>query len=98
MYRAGLESLLGLRRRGDTFTVNPCIPSTWSGYEIVWRFGNTRYNISVANPEHQCRGVVLATLDGIGANYDAIPLVDDGRTHDVGIVLGPAAENSSRPK
>ena len=37
MYRAGLESLLGLRRRGSTFSVNPCIPSSWPEYEIVWR-------------------------------------------------------------
>ena len=26
MYRAGLESILGLRRRGATFEVDPCIP------------------------------------------------------------------------
>ena len=29
MYRAGLESILGLRRRGETFIVDPCIPSSW---------------------------------------------------------------------
>ena len=29
MYRAGLESILGLRRRGDTFSIDPCIPSSW---------------------------------------------------------------------
>ena len=26
MYRAGLESILGLRRRGETFVIDPCIP------------------------------------------------------------------------
>ena len=41
MYRAGLESILGLRRRGDFFSVDPCIPSSWPGYEIVWRVGRT---------------------------------------------------------
>ncbi len=29
MYRAGLESILGLRRRGSTFEIDPCIPSSW---------------------------------------------------------------------
>ena len=29
MYRAGLESILGLRRRGSTFVIDPCIPSSW---------------------------------------------------------------------
>ena len=31
MYRAGLESILGLRRRGATFEIDPCIPAAWPG-------------------------------------------------------------------
>jgi cyclic beta-1,2-glucan synthetase len=90
MYRAGIESMLGLRRRGDTFAVNPCIPSSWPGFEIAWRFQHTRYTISVTNPEHQCRGVAGATLDGVITNAAAIPLVDDGKDHDVRVVVGAA--------
>ena len=33
MYRAGLESILGLRRRGSTFEIDPCIPSSWPDYD-----------------------------------------------------------------
>ncbi len=88
MYRAGIESMLGLRRRGDTFGVNPCIPSSWPGFEIAWCFQTTRYTISVTNPEHRCRGVATATLDGVITNAAAIPLVDDGLEHDVRVVLG----------
>ena len=29
MYRAGLECILGLKRHGDTFEVDPCIPAAW---------------------------------------------------------------------
>ena len=32
MYRAGIESILGLRRSGPTFAVDPCIPSAWPDY------------------------------------------------------------------
>jgi cyclic beta-1,2-glucan synthetase len=88
MYRAGLESMLGLRRRGDTFSIDPCIPSSWPEYEIAWRVQRTRYLISVSNPERQCRGVLEASLDGARIDANAIPLVDDGRTHNVRIVLG----------
>ncbi len=88
MYRTGLESMLGLRRRGDTFSIDPCIPSSWPKYEIAWTFRSTRYNIFVTNPGHHCRGVFSATLDGVATNKTAIPLVDDGGTHDVRIVLG----------
>jgi cyclic beta-1,2-glucan synthetase len=88
MYRAGIESILGLRRRGETFAVDPCIPSSWSEYQIAWRFLDSRYEITVSNPTHRCRGVATATLDGTPVNAAAIPLVDDGRAHDVQVVLG----------
>ena len=88
MYRAGLESILGLRRHGTTFAVDPCIPSSWPEYSIVWRFGRTRYDIEVSNPEHQCRGIAVAELDGVAVDSGAIPLVDDGGAHRVRLVLG----------
>jgi len=88
MYRAGLESMLGLRQRGATFSIDPCIPSSWPEYEIIWRFKRSQYRISVSNPERQCRGVREASVDGAAVDAAAIPLVDDGRTHHVRIVLG----------
>ncbi len=88
LYRAGVESILGLRRSGPSFAVNPCIPSAWPGYQIVWRVSGTRYDIAVSNPEGRCRGVLRATLDGVTVDHRAIPLADDGRVHDVRIVLG----------
>ena len=88
MYRAGIESILGLRRRGETFVIDPCIPSSWPEYRITWRFLDSRYEITVSNPTRRCRGVAKATLDGAPVNAGAIPLVNDGRTHDVQVVLG----------
>ncbi len=88
LYRAGLESMLGLRRRGATFSVDPCIPSSWPEYEISWALGQTRYVIGVSNPERLCRGVVEASLDGVEIDAASIPVVNDGRTHHVRVVLG----------
>ena len=51
MYRAGVESILGLRRRGATFVIDPCIPSSWPEYRIAWRFLDSRYEITVSNPD-----------------------------------------------
>jgi len=95
LYRAGLESLLGLRRRGATFSVNPCIPSSWPGHEIVWRFLSTRYEIAVANPQRRCQGVIRAELDGLTVNATAIPLVDDGGVHHVRIVMGEVDDDAA---
>ena len=96
MYRAGVESILGLRRAGSSFSVDPCIPTTWPEYQIVWRFLDTRYEISVSNPERRTRGVVGATLDGEKVNHLAIPLVNDGAVHRVAIVLGAASRREVR--
>ena len=60
--------------------------------EMSWRFGRTRYEITVTNPERRCRGVGAVRLDGIAVDPRAIALVDDGGTHDVRVVLGRAGE------
>jgi cyclic beta-1,2-glucan synthetase len=93
MYRAGLESILGLRRRGSTFEVDPCIPSSWPEYTIVWRVGRTRYEIAVSNPAGVSRGIGEAELDGVSVDWRAIPLADDGGTHQVRLVLGEQPGN-----
>ena len=92
MYRAGLESIFGLRRHGETFELDPCIPTSWPEYAISWRFGRTRYEISVTNPERRCRGIGAAELDGVAVDPRAIALIDDGGTHDVRVVLGGASQ------
>src|SRR4029079_5131334 len=88
MYRAGIESILGLRRRGEMFSIDPCIPSSWSEYRITWRYLDSRYEITVSNPARRCGGVIKATVDGLTVNATSIPLVNDGPTHGVRIGLG----------
>jgi cyclic beta-1,2-glucan synthetase len=88
MYRAGLESILGFRRRGATFEIDPCIPAAWPTYSITWRLGTTRYSIEVLNPEHRSRGVASAVLDGASVDPGAIPLCDDSARHHLKIILG----------
>ncbi len=88
MYRAGLESILGLRKRGNTFVIDPCIPSSWPEYRIEWQSGSTRYEIHVVNPDRRCRGVGRAYLDNAPVDASAIPLVDDGGTHHVRVEIG----------
>jgi len=88
MYRLGLESILGLRRRGRRFSVAPCIPSAWEGYRLRWRHGRSTYEITVENPKRRNRGVAEALLDGTRVDPGAIPLVDDGAVHRLRVVMG----------
>jgi cyclic beta-1,2-glucan synthetase len=88
MYQAAIESLLGLRRNGATFSINPCVPSMWPGYEMHWRVGGSVYHIRVENPRFQAGGVASATLDGVEADAGEIPLVGDGGEHEVVVIMG----------
>jgi cellobiose phosphorylase len=94
MYRTGIESILGLRRRGDVFSVDPSIPAVWPSFELEWRFGGSTYRVHVDNAARCSTGVAEASLDGRGVQHKAIPLVDDGRVHDVRIVMGAAGSAS----
>jgi len=88
MYRAGVESILGLRRRGATFMIDPCIPSSWPEYSIQWRCEGRCYDIVVSNPDRVCRGVASAELNGVAVDPLAIPLAGDGCPNTVRIRLG----------
>ena len=95
MYQAAIEALLGLRRHGAAFAIDPCIPARWDGYRMEWRRGATVYRIEVANPEHRCRGVGWTEVDGVAVDPLAIPFVDDGATHEVVVRLGEATVSAS---
>jgi cyclic beta-1,2-glucan synthetase len=90
MYRAGLEWILGFRVRGKTLLIDPCIPMRWPGFDIVYRYGATRYEIAVENPRGVSRGVTSVELDGkaLQQRPAQIALADDSVTHRVRIVLG----------
>ncbi len=89
MYQAGLEWILGFRLRGTTLLLDPCIPRAWPGYRIDFRYHSARYRIVVENPQGVSHGVASSELDGqVLTGGGTIPLVDDGATHRVRVVLG----------
>jgi cyclic beta-1,2-glucan synthetase len=89
MYRAAVESILGVRLRGATLRVDPCVPRAWPSYEIALRYRSARYVIRVENPRGVMRGVAAIEVDGVAVAADAvIGLVDDGASHDVRVVMG----------
>jgi cyclic beta-1,2-glucan synthetase len=62
----------------------------WPKFSVQWSVGATRYRIVVLNPDHRCTGVRSAELDGTAVDPRAIPLLEDGKTHDVVVELGEA--------
>jgi cyclic beta-1,2-glucan synthetase len=88
MFRTGLESILGLHRRGDALRLDPCIPKHWPSFQLSVRRGSAVYEISVDNSAKVGRGVARLTHDGLVITGESVPFVDDGQVHQVRAVLG----------
>ncbi|MBA3342028.1 MAG: glycosyl transferase family 36, partial [Gemmatimonadaceae bacterium] len=89
-YRVGIEAILGFCKRGDTLSIDPCIPSAWQEFAIEYRHGGTIYSITVRNPDGAQSGVASTVVDGLRIE-GVIDLVDDGRRREVVVTLGRLA-------
>ncbi len=92
LYRAGIESILGLRIKGDLMEIDPCIPTSWPGFEMTLRYRGSVYEISIHNREGVGRGVVATELDGAShppsGGKVRLKLAKDRGTHSVIVTLG----------
>jgi len=81
--------VIGLHVRADKLVFDPCIPKKWRSYSIFYQHENSRYEITVENPDGVERGIVTIELDGeCQLNGNSITLQDDGQLHQVRVVLG----------
>ena len=88
-YRAGLEWILGLKVNADKLIFDPCIPKAWRSYSIFYQHENTRYEITIENPNGVSRGITLIELDGERqSTANSIALQDDGQLHQIRVLLG----------
>jgi hypothetical protein len=60
--------------------------------------GSSHYRFTVSNPNHVSSGVAYALVDGMPVDHDAIPVVDDGGTHEVAVGLGSAVSSALRSR
>jgi cellobiose phosphorylase len=84
----GGEQLLGFTKVGNTLRLNPCVPVEWPSYDISYRFGSSRYDITVLAPADVQQRGMRVTVDGRPIPSGLIALVDDGAIHRV-IVNAP---------
>jgi cellobiose phosphorylase len=98
MYRLGLTALLGFKKTGNTLRIDPVMPPTWDGFEIIYQFEATSYQIKVNNPTHVAHSVQLVKLDGKILEPKAIPLVNDGQEHTVEVTMGDQGESQTTLK
>jgi cellobiose phosphorylase len=79
MYRLIMESLLGLRLEVDKLYIEPCLPTEWERYKVLYRYRETTYHITII----QLHGNDVKNYNNI------ITLADDHQEHsiEVGIAL-----------
>jgi cyclic beta-1,2-glucan synthetase len=87
MYRAWIEDVLGLKRRGDDLIIDPTIPANWEGFSATWRFAAVEYEIVVKNPDRIGKGVASIVLDGEPIEGQKVPLCQSGK-HTVTVLMG----------
>jgi cellobiose phosphorylase len=90
MYRLMLESLLGLKREGNSLTLTPCLPEHWTSASIDYRFQDTLYKIAIVHSDHLDQPFTL-TVDRQEQPDRKISLVNDGLTHYATLSLRPSA-------
>jgi cyclic beta-1,2-glucan synthetase len=88
LYRAGLEWILGFHIEHGRLRIDPCIPKHWPGYSMTYKHGSSSYEISVENPDGVQRGLKRLEMDGQIVEALSLELHDDGRVHQVRVILG----------
>lgn len=92
MYTAGIENILGFKKRGQLLTIDPCVPNKWQSYTMTYQFLETRYQILVRNSSSVYTGVRQMLMDGAIISDNVIHLINDGFSHQVDIIIGTGAE------
>lgn len=75
MYRAALESILGLRVREGTVSFEPCVPPEWGEFEVRMRRGTTTWVFKVV-PGHD-----EESAEAFDPASNRFTLVEDGQEH-----------------
>lgn len=85
MYQLITEWFIGIKRKADTLTFNPCIPKDWDTVKIDYRFNDTLYHITYE--QKAGLGNTQLLVNGIEQHQDFIQLKDDAAEYDVKLIF-----------
>lgn len=91
LYIAGLEYVLGIKKKGNLLHIKPCIPREWENFEVKFQYEKAEYEIIVYNQEGKNGRLKTVYLDNeevslIEENAVEIPLKNEGN-HKVDVVM-----------
>ncbi|MBQ8638238.1 MAG: glycosyl transferase [Lachnospiraceae bacterium] len=82
------QAILGMKPEYDGLMVDPCIPSTMSGFTLTRTFRGVTYVIEVTNPNGAEKGIKSLVVDGQVVEGNIIPFDASKKTVHVSAVLG----------
>ena len=82
------QYILGIKPDFDGLMINPSIPSSWDGFTATRLFRGAKYNITIKNPNHVCKGVKSLVVDGKAIDGCVVPFVEGKKEVNVEITLG----------
>jgi len=85
MYQLLAESFFGLKRTGNRLTIKPCVPDSWTSFNISYRYMDTDYRLTFERQVSAKEINVL--LDGVDQHADNVLLVNDLISHTVNVLL-----------
>ena len=82
------QYILGVQPDFDGLKIDPSIPAAWDGLNASRQFRGDTLEIKVSNPAHVCKGIKSMTVDGKAVEGNVIPVIGDGKSHTVEVVMG----------
>lgn len=90
-YRTAVETLLGIRPRGDHIEMAPCLPSSWDGFSAKITLKNTVIDLSVTVTDEG--GGLLVD----GARAGSVPLDEKPHKAEFSVKRSRAVEKPAKP-
>ena len=90
LYRLMTESLLGITVADGRLRIRPCLPASWPGYTLDYRYRDTDHHIVVQQltaTDNALSTTITMHLDGAMQGADSIALVADGKSHHIDILV-----------
>ena len=87
LFKALTSYMIGVRADYQGLLIDPCLPSHWKSVSMRRTFRGAHFQVTVENPEGRQTGVKSVTLDGSPVEGNLLPVLDDGKTHEVKVMI-----------
>jgi cellobiose phosphorylase len=82
------QFILGVTPTVKGLSINPCIPTAWTGFKVTRKYRGKTYIIDVKNPKSKSKGIKSFTVDGKVIEGNVIPFELGAETVNVNVELG----------